>query len=76
MNYLKYQLDIVPFECTQTYPSTTHLASYEHLVVLVNDLHYGCQYDLKHMKAYRVKGCIRYVGQFYKTQQGKVKVKF
>jgi len=74
--YGKYQLDIIPFDCTQTYPSTTQFASYQHMIALINDLHYGCQYKLKHMRPYKIKGEVRYVGQYWKTKQGKVKISF
>ena len=74
MKFPKYQLDIIPFECTQTYPSTTHFASYQHMERFINDLHYGCHYELRRMRPYRVKGAVRYGGMFYKTKMGKTKV--
>jgi len=74
--YGKYQLDIIPFEYTQTYPSTTAFASYKHMIGLINDLHHGCQYELKHLRPYKVKSKVRYVGRFEKTKNGKVIVKW
>jgi hypothetical protein len=76
MSYGRYQLDIFPHDCSQTYPSTTRVASYQHLLELINDLHYGCQYNLSYMKAYKVKSNLRYLGKLRKTKSNRIRVAF
>jgi len=69
--YYKYNLDIQsPFIAVIKTPYKKHMED------IINLFHYGKSIQLKWTKPFIVKGLTRYIGQYYLTKLGRIKIRF
>lgn len=68
--YYKYQLDVVEPHAIMKFHKLETMIDY------INSFKHGLRIELKDMIPYIVKGHMRYLGKYYRTQKGKIRVVF